>query len=54
MISSRCGRGICEYYDATNQISKCSKYADRKLCSLSMKRRRRNKYKSSHMPVINW
>ena len=46
IISSRCGKGICQFYDKNNHVSKCSKYSDRKECSLSNKNRRKVANKS--------
>jgi hypothetical protein len=44
-VSNICGVGSCDWYDS-NQDSHCILYSDRRICSKSMKRRRKNKYHS--------
>ena len=50
VISKRCGKSICEFYNKHNAISGCFKFEDRTLCSISMKQRRKNKNKSKRHP----
>jgi len=52
-ISLKCGKGSCEYYDTHNHKSKCSKYSDRRICSLSNKQRRKSANHSRRQQVLN-
>ena len=54
-ISTRCGKGSCEFYDKHNNDSKCSKYPDRRLCSISNKQRRKSANTSKRRgDAIGW
>ena len=52
--STRCGKGNCPYRDPLNDISKCSLYTDRKLCSKSMKQRKRTAANARKRPEQLW
>jgi len=53
-VSSKCGKGNCEYYDIHNHRSKCSKYSDRRLCPLSNKQRRKSANHSRKQQILSW
>lgn len=55
-ISKRCGKGhSCEFYDPNNRVSGCKIFDDRKLCSKSMKQRRKAKMHSQKRgDTTNW
>ena len=39
IISKKCGKGSCPFYDPHNTISHCREYKDRRLCKMSMSHR---------------
>ena len=41
IISKRCGKGSCEFYDKHNKISGCQKFDDRKECDKSLSQRKK-------------
>jgi len=40
-ISKRCSKENCIFYDKLNKVSGCSKFNDRRKCSVSIKQRKK-------------
>jgi hypothetical protein len=54
IVSIRCGKLTCPFYDSKNRISKCKTYLDRRLCLESKKQRKKQGGHSRRNPGISW